>query len=165
MEKIDEISGKITTTGNTKIDTHQSKITGSKLDLKLDSETGQIDDATFEFKDKSGKTERTIMQFGHPVTQRLYTYRGEAKTIFFEGENRKKLETSKITTCEVDNQDWFIKTSSLNIEQNINKKLNGITIHTNIEKNLINPKPAPDISINLLSSEIPELILLKTIYE
>jgi len=117
----DEISGKISTLSNTKIDTPQSKITGSKLNLKLDNETGQINDATFEFKDKSGKTERTVMQFGHPVTQRLYTYRGEAKTIFFEGENRKKLETTKITTCEVGNNDWYINASTLNIEQNINK--------------------------------------------
>jgi LPS-assembly protein len=42
--------------------------------------------------------------------------RGDAKTIFFEGENKKRLESARFTTCEVDQDDWYIKASELEID-------------------------------------------------
>ena len=48
----DEISEKLTTTGNTNIELENMRLTGSKLTYKLSDETGRIDDATFNFKNK-----------------------------------------------------------------------------------------------------------------
>ncbi|MDZ4098671.1 MAG: outer membrane protein assembly factor BamE, partial [Methylophilaceae bacterium] len=42
--------------------------------------------------------------------------RGDAKAVFFKGENKKILETARYTTCSVDNDDWYIKASELEID-------------------------------------------------
>lgn len=42
--------------------------------------------------------------------------RGDAETVLFEGENKKILKTARYTTCEVDNDDWYIKASELEID-------------------------------------------------
>ncbi|CAG0972327.1 LPS-assembly protein LptD [Methylophilaceae bacterium] len=42
--------------------------------------------------------------------------RGDAKTLFFEGEDKKRLESARYTTCEVDRDDWYIKASELELD-------------------------------------------------
>ncbi|MBP7856050.1 MAG: LPS-assembly protein LptD, partial [Candidatus Methylopumilus sp.] len=110
----DEVSEKIITTGNTNIDLESMSLRGSKLSLKLNDETGQMEDVTFNIK--SDKKEETIIQKGIQVTKRYYDFRGDAKTIFFEGENKTKLESSRLTTCEVDSNDWYIKSKNMEID-------------------------------------------------
>ena len=110
----DEISEKLTTTGNTNIDLENTHLTGSKLTYKLSDGTGQIDDATFNFKPDM-KQEKSSIKNGSLITQRTYDYRGSAKTIFLEGEDKKRLERSKITTCEADSDDWYLKSGNMEV--------------------------------------------------
>ena len=110
----DEVSEKIITTGNTNIDLESMSIRGSKLSLKLNDETGQMDDASFIFKN-ADKPEKSVIKRGVVVTKRSYDFRGDAKAIFFEGENKKRLQSSRITTCEADSDDWYIKSSNMEV--------------------------------------------------
>jgi len=110
----DEVSEKITTTGNTNIDLESMSLRGSKLSLKLSDETGQMDDASFNFK-FGDKQEKTAIKNGVVVTKRSYDFRGDAKAIFFEGENKKRLQSSRITTCEADSDDWYLKSSNMEV--------------------------------------------------
>jgi len=110
----DEISEKLTTTGNTNIDLENMHLTGSKLTYKLSDETGRMDDVTFNFR-PDNKQEKSSIKNGSLITKRAYEYRGSAKTIFFEGENKKHLESSRITTCEADSDDWYLKSSNMEI--------------------------------------------------
>jgi LPS-assembly protein len=110
----DEISEKLTTTGNTNIDLENTRLTGSKLTYKLSDGTGRMDDATFNFT-PDNKQEKSSIKNASLITKRIYDYRGSAKTIFFEGEDKKRLERSKITTCEADSDDWYLKSSSMEV--------------------------------------------------
>jgi LPS-assembly protein len=110
----DEVSEKIITAGNTNIDLESMSLRGSKLSLKLSDETGQMDDASFIFKN-ADKPEKSVIKRGVVVTKRSYDFRGDAKAIFFEGENKKRLQSSRITTCEADSDDWYIKSSNMEV--------------------------------------------------
>ncbi|QDD06585.1 LPS-assembly protein LptD [Candidatus Methylopumilus planktonicus] len=110
----DQISEKLITQGNTSIDLEKISLSGTKLNYRLSDQTGKMEDATFNIK--SDKKEETIVQKGIQVTKRYYDFRGDAKAIFFEGENKTKLESSRLTTCEVDSNDWYIKSKSMEID-------------------------------------------------
>jgi LPS-assembly protein len=110
----DEVSEKIITTGNTNIDLESMSLRGSKLSLKLSDETGQMDDASFIFKN-ADKPEKSVIKRGVVVTKRSYDFRGDAKAIFFEGENKKRFQSSRITTCEADSDDWYLKSSNMEV--------------------------------------------------
>jgi LPS-assembly protein len=110
----DEVSEKIITTGNTNIDLGSMSLRGSNLSFKLSDETGQMDDASFNFKN-SDKQEKSVIKKGVVVTKRSYDFRGDAKAIFFEGENKKRFQSSRITTCEADSDDWYLKSSNMEV--------------------------------------------------
>ncbi len=110
----DEVSEKVTTNGNTNIDLENMSLTGSKLNYKFSDQTGYIDDATFNFTPDK-KQEKSSVRKGVVITERTYDFRGEAKTVFLEGENKKRLQSSKITSCEVDSDDWYLKSSTMEV--------------------------------------------------
>ena len=110
----DQISEKLITQGNTSIDLEKISLSGTKLNYRLSDQTGKMEDVTFNIK--SDKKEETIVQKGIQVTKRYYDFRGDAKAIFFEGENKTKLESSRLTTCEVDSNDWYIKSKNMEID-------------------------------------------------
>lgn len=43
--------------------------------------------------------------------------RGDAKTVLFEGQNKKRLLDARYTTCEADVDDWYIKASELELDE------------------------------------------------
>lgn len=110
----DQISEKLITQGDTSIDLEKISISGSKLNYRLSDQTGQMEDVTFNIK--SDKKEETVVQKNIEVTKRYYDFRGDAKSIFFEGENKTKLESTRLTTCEVDSNDWYIKSKNMEID-------------------------------------------------
>ena len=110
----DEVSEKLITTGNTNIDLESMSLRGSKLSLKLSDETGQMDDASFNFK-AADKEEKSVTRNGVVITKRSFDFRGDAKAIFFEGENKKRLQSGRITTCEADSDDWYLKSSNMEV--------------------------------------------------
>ena len=109
----DEVSEKIITKGNTEIELGTMSLKGSDLNYKLSDETGRIDNSTFNFK--SDKKPKTTNRNGVAITERSYDFRGDAKTIFFEGENKKRMESSRVTTCEADSDDWYLKTNNMEV--------------------------------------------------
>jgi len=42
--------------------------------------------------------------------------RGDAKAVFFEGEDKKRLKGARYTTCEADSNDWYIKAGELELD-------------------------------------------------
>ena len=73
-----------------------------------------MDDVSFNLK--SQKKEQTVIKRGYEITKHNYNYRGDAKTIFFDGENKKRLQSSRITTCEANSDDWYIKSKNIEID-------------------------------------------------
>jgi LPS-assembly protein len=110
----DEVSEKLITTGNTNIDLESMSLRGSKLTLKLSDETGSMEDASFNFK-RGDKEEKSVIKNGTVITKRSYDFRGDAKAIFFEGENKKRLQSGRVTTCEADSDDWYLKSSNMEV--------------------------------------------------
>jgi LPS-assembly protein len=110
----DEVSEKLITTGNTNIDLESMSLRGSKLTLKLSDETGSMEDASFNFK-RGDKEEKSVIKNGTVITKRSYNFRGDAKAIFFEGENKKRLQSGRVTTCEADSDDWYLKSSNMEV--------------------------------------------------
>ena len=101
----DQISDELYATGNVELKTDKSVIQGSELELSLDNTTGSLANATFSsiLKDSNSKFNNTL--------------RGKASLLFLEGENKKRLENASLTTCEVNQDDWFINASELEINE------------------------------------------------
>ena len=101
----DQISDELYATGNVELKTDKSVIQGSKLELSLDNTTGSLVNSTFSsiLKDSHSKFNNTL--------------RGKASLLFLEGENKKRLENASLTTCEVNQDDWFINASELEINE------------------------------------------------
>jgi LPS-assembly protein len=110
----DEVSEKLITTGNTNIDLESMSLRGSKLTLKLSDETGSMEDTSFNFK-RGDKEEKSVIKNGTVITKRSYNFRGDAKAIFFEGANKKRLQSGRVTTCEADSDDWYLKSSNMEV--------------------------------------------------
>ena len=101
----DQISEEIYARGNVVLDTSTSRIEGAELEYSLSSETGSLPNATF-----STQLDNSNSIFNN-------TLRGTASLIFIEGENKKSGENFKVTTCEADQDDWYIKASEAEINQ------------------------------------------------
>jgi LPS-assembly protein len=64
-------------------------------------------------------TEPTVIQpapYQPTIKNQLNASRGDAETIFFEGQNKKRLIDARYTTCEADVDDWYIKASELELD-------------------------------------------------
>jgi LPS-assembly protein len=101
----DQISDELYATGNVELKTDKSVIKGTELELSLDSSTGSLANSTFNstLKDRNSKFNNIL--------------RGKASLLFLEGENKKRLENASLTTCEVNQDDWFINASELEINE------------------------------------------------
>lgn len=51
-----------------------------------------------------------------PSEAKKISSRGDAQMLFFEGPSKKRLLKSRYTTCEVDSDDWYIKSGQLKID-------------------------------------------------
>jgi len=101
----DQISEELYARGNVILETSSSRIEGAELEYSLSSQTGTIPNASF-----STKLDNQDSIFNN-------TLRGTASLIFIESDNKKSGENFKITTCEADQDDWYIKASEAEINQ------------------------------------------------
>jgi LPS-assembly protein len=101
----DQISEELYARGNVILDTSTSHIEGAELEYSLSSQTGTIPNASF-----STKLDNQDSIFNN-------TLRGTASLIFLEGSHKKSGENFKVTTCEVGQDDWYIKASEAEINQ------------------------------------------------
>ena len=100
----DQISEDLYARGDVRLEMPGSNITGTELELSMNSNTGAIPNATFitEINNSSPSS----------FNKRL---RGTATTFFLEGKDKKRLQNASITTCEEGQNDWFIKATELEI--------------------------------------------------
>ncbi|MDR3395533.1 MAG: LPS-assembly protein LptD [Parasulfuritortus sp.] len=70
-----------------------------ELHLKVTERLGEATPARFALTAKKGQPGR-----------------GDAKTLFFEGPNKYRMESARFTTCPVNNDDWYLRTSMLNLD-------------------------------------------------
>ena len=102
----DQISEELYAKGQIKITTPDLELKGSELEMSLAENTGSIANASFV----ANINENSTSKFNKEL-------RGSATKIFLEGEDKKKLENAKVTTCEAGQNEWFISSDETVIDQ------------------------------------------------
>ena len=102
----DQISEELYAKGQITITTPDLELKGSELEMSLAENTGSIANGSFV----ANINENTPSRFNKEL-------RGTATKIFLEGEDKKKLENAKVTTCEADQNEWFITSDETFIDQ------------------------------------------------
>ena len=82
-------------------------LTGPKIDLKMSTQIGYMDQPVFTLKGITAPA-----QGSHIVVNA----RGDAAIINFEGEDRYRLKTASYTTCPVGDNDWYLRVKDLEID-------------------------------------------------
>jgi len=103
--EFDQISEELYARGNVELRTKTTQIEGEEIEYSLGTQTGTIPNATFS---------TIINDSGSSFNSSL---RGTASLVFIEGENKKSGENFKVTTCEIGQDDWYIKASEAEINQ------------------------------------------------
>ena len=117
----DQISEELYAKGQIKITIPDLELEGTDLEMSLAENTGTISNGSFvaninesisleKEDDGSSITKIKTSRFNSKL-------RGTATKIFLEGEDKKKLEFAKITTCEADQNEWFITSEETVIDQ------------------------------------------------
>ena len=117
----DQISEELYAKGQIKITTSELELKGTELEMSLAENTGSIANGSFVANiNETVSLEKT--DDGSTITNIKNSrfnskLRGTATKIFLEGEDRKKLEFAKITTCEAGQNEWFISSKETVIDQ------------------------------------------------
>ena len=102
----DQISEELFAKGQITITTPDLELKGSELEMSLAENTGSIANGSFV----ANINENTPSRFNKEL-------RGTATKIFLEGEDKKKLENAKVTTCDAGQNEWFITSDETIIDQ------------------------------------------------
>jgi len=106
----DQISEELYAKGQITITTPDLELKGSELEMSLAENTGSIANGSFV----ANINENTPSRFNKEL-------RGTATKIFLEGEDKKKLENAKVTTCDAGQNEWFITSDETIIDQSSGK--------------------------------------------
>ena len=117
----DQISEELYAKGQIIITTPDLELKGTELEMSLAENTGTIANGSFvaninktfsieQADDGSSISEVKTSKFNNKL-------RGTATKIFLEGEDKKNLEFAKVTTCEADQNEWFITSQETVIDQ------------------------------------------------
>lgn len=87
----------LTATGNMRFEHHGDVLTGDKLSYNLEQETGSVDNPSYSFPQ--------------------YRARGGARKLQIESRSRYKVEKGTYTSCDVGDEDWFIRVDRLEIDR------------------------------------------------
>lgn len=124
--------------GNAVISAGTTTIKGPMLRMRMSENIGEMRDVTIEFKsapprpsnqDESALLSDDAILVSDPkryVEDNQYysqqenktsfdNIRASAKRVFFEGENMKRLKNASYTSCAADIDDWYIKTTNLEL--------------------------------------------------
>ena len=131
--------------GNAVINLGDAQLSGSELHMQLSTSIGEIKDASISILKTASPSNNVSTAQNQPMDRRSDSTitgltaehnesptsevfhlalspnqhtskaRGDAKTILFEGQDKKRLEDARYTTCEVGVDDWYIKTKELNL--------------------------------------------------
>lgn len=97
--RYDRAKDEVEARGNVVFTQDKDRLSGSLLKLKLTERLGELRDVEFSFTTRDDQTAR-----------------GQAKALFFEGQDKYRLEASSYTTCPAGNQDWFLRTEELDLD-------------------------------------------------
>ena len=106
----DQISEELYAKGQIKITTPNLELEGTELEMSLAENTGSIANGSFVANINKNSTSKFNKEL-----------RGTATKIFLEGEDKKKLEFAKVTTCEAGQSEWFITSDETVIDQSSGK--------------------------------------------
>ena len=143
----DPLNDELHVVGNTRIEFQNSTVWGSELRMQLDDQVGEMKDPSFkldtqfetqqplgavrasdfltDYKAGSSPQLATDRLGGSATFQsapaqpknQLNASRGDAKTVLFEGQTKKRLLDARYTTCEADVDDWYIKAGELELDE------------------------------------------------
>ena len=132
--------------GDARIEYEGNTLWGPELRYSLEDNTGEMKNASFRMKTQFtglpqtgliNATEALNKNYDDPNTlfdtanqqlgstniegesnlsRQLGASRGDAETILFEGQNKKRLKGARYTTCEADSDDWYIKAGEIEID-------------------------------------------------
>lgn len=103
--------------GHARISVGNATLSGPELRMRLSESIGEMRDASISVKapkpapqqtDDDPKPNELTASSAHPS-------RGDAKSILFEGQDRKRLKNARYTTCEAGVDDWYIKAGELQL--------------------------------------------------
>ncbi len=106
----DAAVGDVTAQGNVVLVQRRNEVLGPFLFLNIDRQTGFMDNPTYRLTEVGG--------------------RGNAERMFFEGEDRFRVQRGRFTTCGPDDEDWYIRADELLIDQtrNVGTARNGLLV-------------------------------------
>lgn len=108
--KFFQISRDLQADGNVRVEKRGDVLRGPKLNLNLDTQTGEMPQPEFRLVE-----ETTDDQTGKQTERKA---RGAAATLLFEGKNLYRLKDTQYTTCPAGNDDWFLRVSDLAVDRN-----------------------------------------------
>ncbi|MSP86537.1 MAG: LPS-assembly protein LptD [Methylotenera sp.] len=96
-------------TGNSHINLGNAQLSGPELRMQMSTSIGEMKEATITMSEKLEPNKTDNTEASHS------TVRGDAKTILFEGQDKKRLIDARYTTCAVGVDDWYIKAHELEL--------------------------------------------------
>ena len=97
--RYDKPEDEVNARGNVRLEQRGDVLEGDKLRLNLETERGAIDQSRYQVQVKNTSG------------------RGEAERIQLEGEGKYRLQNGSYTSCEVGNNDWFVRARELQIDK------------------------------------------------
>ena len=61
----------------------------------------------------------TLSKINSTSNEKKASSRGDADMLFFEGEGKKRLTNARFTTCEADNNDWYMKADEIKLNDDV----------------------------------------------
>ncbi len=97
--RYDKPAAEIHARGNVRIEQRGDTIDGTELNFNLDTERGAMEQPKYRVQVNATKG------------------RGEGERLVFEGENKYRMLKGNYTTCEVGNNDWFVRAKDFEIDK------------------------------------------------
>lgn len=97
--RYDQTANEIHARGNVRLEQRGDTMDGSELNFNMDTERGDLEKPKYR------------------VQVNTTTGRGEGEKLVFEGENKYRMLAGNYTTCEVGNNDWFVRAKEFEIDK------------------------------------------------
>ena len=97
--RYDQAAAEIHARGNVRIEQRGDTIDGTELNYNLDTERGAMEQPKYSVEVSATRG------------------RGEGERLVFEGENKYRMLRGNYTTCEVGNNDWFVRAKDFEIDK------------------------------------------------
>jgi len=97
--RYDQPQDQVNARGNVRLEQRGDVLEGTEMQLKLDTERGAMEHPNYEVRVNATKG------------------RGKGERLLFEGEGKYRLLSGNYTSCEVGNDDWFVRAKDFEIDK------------------------------------------------